>query len=210
MNKKSSQTSQSKSPRQSRNKKQLDLPNHEIVVLAAYLAGGWYRYADTEDIAVKANELAPGRFTWRKYKDQINIDTVRKRLWDATKHKKGAYLIGTEKGGWLVTEIGCQFAEANVTKLEWLDLSKTRLSRNEEMWLGRERIRMMSEAAYRKFAAGEAREITASEAERFFRVDDYVIGDARKGKIERAKNTFANEPDLSTAIQAISKLVRDR
>jgi hypothetical protein len=54
--------------------------NHELVVLATYLAGGAKAVSDTEDIAVKANELAPGRFTWRKYADQINIDTVRKRL----------------------------------------------------------------------------------------------------------------------------------
>jgi hypothetical protein len=129
MNKKSNQPINSKRTKQSKSKKKLDLANHEIVVLAAYLSGAWYRCADTEDIAVKANEIAPGRFSWRKYKDQINIDTVRKRLWDATKHEKGAYLIGTEKGGWLVTEIGCQFAEANATKLDWLDLSKTRLER---------------------------------------------------------------------------------
>jgi hypothetical protein len=191
-------------------KSQLDLPNHEIVVLAAYLAGAWYKYVDTEDIAVKANEIAPGRFTWRKYKNQINIDTVRKRLWDAAKEKKGAYLIGSERGGWLVTELGCQFAEANLTKLDWLDLSRTRLSRNEETWLGRERIRMRAETAYRKFHAGGVKEITAAEAERFFRVDDYVVGDARKGKIERAKSAFANEPDLKDAIRAIAKLVREK
>jgi hypothetical protein len=65
------------------------LPNHELVVLAAYLAGAQSTPADTEDIAIKANVLAPGRFSWRKYKDQINIDTVRKRLWDATKAEKG-------------------------------------------------------------------------------------------------------------------------
>ena len=93
------------------------LANHEIVVLAAYLIGGQYKYVDTEDIAVKANELAPGRFSWRKYKDQINIDTVRKRLWDATKAEKGAYLIGTERGGWLVSEGGCRFAEARLKRM---------------------------------------------------------------------------------------------
>jgi hypothetical protein len=191
-------------------KRQLNLANHEIVVLAAYLAGAWYKYVDTEDIAVRANELAPGRFTWRKYKQQINIDTVRKRLWDATKEKQGPYLIGSERGGWLVTELGCQFAEANLTKLDWLDLSRTRLSRNEETWLGRERIRMLAETAYRKFHTGDLEEITAVEAERFFRVDDYVVGDARKGKIERAKSAFANEPELRDAIQAIATLVREK
>ena len=56
------------------------LANHELVVLAAYLAGAQSNSVDTEDIAIKANDLAPGRFSWRKYKDQINIDTVRKRL----------------------------------------------------------------------------------------------------------------------------------
>ena len=41
-------------------------PNDEMVVFATYLAGGRNAYADTEDIAVKANEISPGRFTWRK------------------------------------------------------------------------------------------------------------------------------------------------
>jgi hypothetical protein len=40
--------------------------NHEVVVVAAYLAGSKTAYTDTEEIAVKANEIAPGRFTWRK------------------------------------------------------------------------------------------------------------------------------------------------
>ncbi|MFZ0829061.1 MAG: hypothetical protein WAO02_16730 [Verrucomicrobiia bacterium] len=46
------------------------LSNHEIVTLAVYLLGGDSKRIDTEDIAVKANELAPGRFNWRKYRDQ--------------------------------------------------------------------------------------------------------------------------------------------
>lgn len=198
-----------KKPKQSKRQKNPDFANHEIVVLAAYLSGADHRYVDTEDIAVKANEIAPGRFNWRKYKNQINIDTVRKRLWDASKPEKGGFLIGSEKNGWFVTELGRQFAEANLKKLESLDLSKSRLSRNEQVWFGRERIRMMGEEAFRKFSSGAADEITAVEAERFFRVDDYVVGDARKAKIERAKNAFAKEPDLSAAIRTIAELVRD-
>jgi hypothetical protein len=77
------------------------LANHELVVVAAFLAGAQNASADTEDIAVKANELAPGRFAWRKYKDQINIEAVRKRLWDAAKAEKGGLLIGSEKTGFL-------------------------------------------------------------------------------------------------------------
>src|SRR5436190_9077717 len=91
-----------------------ELANHELVVLAAYLAGAQSQSADTEDIAVKANELAPGRFTWRKYKDQINIDTVRKRLWDATKEERGGLLIGSEKTGWRLTKSGYDFAKKRI------------------------------------------------------------------------------------------------
>jgi len=42
------------------------LSNHEIVTLAVFLLNGHSHSVDTEDVAVKANELAPGRFTmWR-------------------------------------------------------------------------------------------------------------------------------------------------
>ena len=47
--------------------------NFQIVTVAVYLLGGEARYIDTEDVAMKANELAPGRFSWIKYRDQINI-----------------------------------------------------------------------------------------------------------------------------------------
>lgn len=71
------------------------LSSHEIVTLAVFLFGGDSRCIDTEDIAVKANEIAPGRFTWRKYRDQINIEQVRAFLSDAKKAKNGAYLSGS-------------------------------------------------------------------------------------------------------------------
>lgn len=46
------------------------LSNNEIVTLAVFLLGGDSHCVDTEDVAVKVNEIAPGRFTWRKYPDQ--------------------------------------------------------------------------------------------------------------------------------------------
>src|ERR1700675_4146129 len=90
------------------------LSNHQIVVIAAYLVGSDSKRVDTEDIAVKANEIAPGRFTWRKYPQQINIETVRKRLWDACKPDKGGYILGSEKEGWVLTEAGVKFARKSV------------------------------------------------------------------------------------------------
>jgi hypothetical protein len=108
------------------------LSNHEIVTLAVYLLGGDTKYVDTEDIAVRANKIAPGRFTWRKYSDQINIENVRAFLSDAKKDKNGAFLRGAGKDGWLLTESGAAFAKAKVGSLENVDLSRERLSTKEQ------------------------------------------------------------------------------
>ena len=69
------------------------LSNHEIVTLAVFLLGGDSKRIDMEDVAVKTNELAPGRFTWRKYRDQINIKNISTFLYDARKPKNGGYRI---------------------------------------------------------------------------------------------------------------------
>ncbi len=178
--------------------------NHEIVTLVVYLLGGDAQYVDTEDIAVKANELAPGRFTWRKYRDQINIDTVRKRLWDAATPEKGAYLAGSEKGGWMLTAAGLKFATNNISSVKSADLSKERLGLKEKQWLRSERVRMLSSEAYAKVQSGQADAVTFQEAEEFFRIDAYVTGPAREQKIMRALTTFGDDPDLGEAVKTLA------
>jgi hypothetical protein len=193
----------------SKRKPKQELANHEVVVLAAYLAGAQKVSTDTEDIAIKANEIAPGRFGWRKYKDQINIDTVRKRLWDATKEDKGAYLIGSERSGWRLTKAGFDFARRRIKGVASAGLGKQRTSKNEGAAQNRELKRMMNEDAFTKFTRGHQQEITRSEAERFFRLDDYVIGKARAAKIERFKIMASRSSVLSRAIEFLSGLVRE-
>ena len=183
--------------------------NHELVVLATYLAGGAKIASDTEDIAIKANELAPGRFTWRKYSDQITIDTVRKRLWDATKPEKGSYLIGSERTGWRLTKAGFDFARRRIKKLPTSELSKPRKSKEERASQTREIRRLLQEDAFLKFLRGQHHEITKSDAERFFRIDDYVTGKSRAAKIERFRIIASGNLELSDAINFLSGLVRE-
>lgn len=187
---------------------ELDLANHELVVIAAFLAGAQTEPADTEDIAVKANTLAPGRFCWRKYKDQINIETVRKRLWDATKAEKGGYLIGSEKAGWRLTKAGFDFARHQMSEHPLPRSRKTRSSQIERAAKNREVRRMMNETAFLKHRDGDFPSITKSDAERFFRLDDYVTGKARAAKIERFRIMAANDEPLTRAIDFLASLVR--
>jgi len=185
------------------------LANHEIVVLAAYLAGADSSFADTEDIANKANELVPGRFTWRKYKEQINIDAVRKRLWDATKPEKGAYLIGSERTGWRLTKEGFDFACHHLEAGDMEQLSRAPASQAERVAQTRELKRMMNEDAFQKIRLGQTDSIKGSEAERFFRIDDYVTGKARTAKIERFRIIATESRELSEAIEILSRLVKE-
>ena len=186
------------------------LANHELVVLAAYLTGGKASYADTEDIAVKANEIAPGRFAWRKYKDQIDIGAVRKRLWDATKLEKGGYLIGTERNGWVLTQAGLKFCKKHLRAMKTGHVGAIKRSQREQTWIHRERIRMLAEPAFQKFSSGQLARISPVEAERFFRIDDYVVGAARKNRIERSIAAFNTDPILADAIRRVAGLVRTK
>lgn len=183
------------------------LANHEIVTLAVYLLGGDAQRIDTEDIAVKVNELAPGRFTWRKYPEQINIDTVRKRLWDAAKKEKGGFLLGTEKEGWVLTREGLEFSRRNEGLLANSNLARKALNSKERNWMRRERERMLSSDACLKFGDGKADAITVQEAEAFFRLDTYVTGRAREEKIMRAKNAFGDDEELGPVIKVLEPKV---
>ncbi|TYP81579.1 hypothetical protein BD830_105246 [Maritimibacter alkaliphilus HTCC2654] len=186
------------------------LTNSQVAVLAAYLAGASRAHADTEDIAVKAAELAPGRFSWRKYPEQINIETIRKRLWDASSEKMGRLLTGSERDGWLLTEAGLQFCREHSDQLENPEEGSIRLSQKEQAWATRERGRMQAETAFRKWKDGLIDEIQPVEAERFFRIDDYIVGELRRSRVKRARDIFAADQTMSEAINEIAKKVRDR
>ncbi|HAB18651.1 MAG TPA: hypothetical protein DCE44_19690 [Verrucomicrobiales bacterium] len=79
-------------------RKAIAVANHEIVTLAVYLLGGDTHRVDTEDVAVKANDLAHGRFTWRKYRDQINIDANRRPFQTRFRHEAASRISQPYRG----------------------------------------------------------------------------------------------------------------
>jgi hypothetical protein len=182
---------------------QRPLTNTEVVTLAVFLVSGDGRPADTEDVAVKAHAIAPGRFAWRKYPDQINIEHVRAYLSDAKKAKKGAYLTGTGREGWRLTEAGCAFAQAHVGRAGGAGPSRKHLPPAEE----RERRRLLASDAFRAFQGGGAAAVAPRQAEAFFRIDDYVVGDSRRRKVGRLVALFDSDPLLGPAVRELSDKV---
>jgi hypothetical protein len=183
------------------------LSNHEIVTIAVYLLGGDTQRIETEDVAVRSNVLAPGRFTWRKYPDQINIENVRTFLSDAKKPKNGSYLLGAGKDGWILTEAGLAFAIKRVKDLGAVDLSRKAMSLKERNFARRERERLLSSDAFAKFVSNRAAEITLREAESFFRVDAYVTGKDREEKFLKTKNRFGDDAEIGSLIKLLESKI---
>jgi len=190
-----------------KNKKET-LSNTEIAVLALFLAGGDKNYVDTEDVAMEANKIAPGRFAWRKYPEQINLRLIEIRLCEGKSPKKGGYIIGSMKQGWILSEKGLEFVMDHIKRVEKEDFSRTPMSKKEKAYYHGEIERMLTSTAYNKIRTGKPDTITAPEADAFFRLDEYTTGLARKEKMTRIINTFGNHTDLGHAIKILSKKVR--
>lgn len=186
----------------------VQLANHQIVTLAVYLLGGRSQPVDTEEIAVKANELAPGRFIWRRFKDQINLELIRVYLSDAKKPVKGALLTGSGSAGWLLTPNGLSMAQKAVEQVRTPDTSDRALGVRERRWVRLEHARLIAEPAIERLASNGIESISSSEAEAVFRVDEYVRGEARKRKINRLLTTFGDDPEIGEALKTLATKVR--
>jgi len=169
----------------------------EMVTLAVYLLGGAQKAIDTEDIAVKAHQISPGRFSWKKYPNQINLELIRVYLSDAK--TKGDYVIGAGRTGWRLTQKGLAWAEKASTEIGKIDTSRSRAqmrsgSIDEQRW-HRERSRLISSAAWNLWSSGG--EIGPAEAKEVFRIDSYAKGDLRESKITRLQSLFTEDKEIA-------------
>ncbi len=189
-----------------------DITQTQLVALALYVLGGSGTAVDTEDIAVRAQELAPGRFSWRKYPEQINLELVRVALNDARKPEAGALVSGTGRGGWSLTVAGRRWAEENLHRVQGADLSRRRQDRkagsiDERRWQ-RERLRLITTVAWRRWTDDhDAAAVTADAAADVYRVDRYVVGRAREMKINRLREMFADDPELAPFLDAAATVL---
>jgi len=146
----------------------------ELVTLALALLGGADQPFDTEDIAVKAHELAASAFAWRRYPDRINLELVRVALVDASRAKSGSLVQGRGRGGWLLTNQGVAWFSVHGESLLAAfgnpgSGTEAKVKRPETQHRERERIRLTRSDAWIKWTAGVSP--SASEASSVFRID---------------------------------------
>ena len=186
------------------------LKNHELLTLVVYLVGGDTHEVDTEDVAVKANELAPGRFTWRKYKDQINLEIVRAFLSDAKKKKYGVLLSGTGTTGWLLTETGLEFAKKVADRVDNPAAAVKRLNSSEKRRRKTEQARVAASEAFRKYAAGDQDQVTKREVETGFRLNEYIVENSRQKKVQRIVNALRDDDEVGNAVRFFAEIALRR
>ena len=188
----------------------------ELVAIALYVLGGPEALVDTEDVAVQVHKLAPDRFSWRKYPEQINLELVRVALSDAKKPEQGALVAGTGKTGWSLTVAGRRWAESHADRLIGSDLSRPRGVRqsgsiDERRWQ-RERVRVLSSDAWTEWkSAPSGGPISPKAAADLFRIDRYVTGRSREIKVNRLVELFRDDEDVMPLLDAASKtLLQER
>lgn len=173
--------------------------NEAVVLAAALELRADQASVDVEDIAVAADARAPGRFRWRKYTQHINIQTVGKVLRDA---KQRGLVRGTSARGWMLTDAGIEAARQ--IDAETAAAQRAPVSRHERAWAAKERARLIEEPAYAKAASGQPDLVTDREAMRFFRVDDYVVGDQRQDRVDRLRRLFQHDEKLGHIVGMIA------
>lgn len=181
----------------------------EMSLLAVYVLGGDSKSLDTEDIAIKCHELAPGLFSWRKYPEQINLELVRVALSDAKKSQNGELLRGSGREGWRLSAKGLEWANTQGKKLlkgKFQPSTKARTAGSiDAVRKTREKDRVISSPAWKSWNGGGS--ISESDAQALFRIDEYSTPKMLEIKIVRMQALFDEEERISNFLKEASKLI---
>ena len=187
-----------------------EFSQYEVVTLAVYLLGGAQHPVDTEDVALLAHELTPGRFSWRKYPEYINLERVRVSLSDAKK-TEGGLLSGSGRNGWSLTQKGLAWSQEAARQRAGLatvrQREKAKKAFFDEDRRRRERARIFSTSAWERWIAGE-KDVQWKEAAQVFRIDSYVTGNLLELKIMRLVSLFEEDEELCPFLAHIAATIQ--
>ena len=169
----------------------------QFVTIAVALLDGDIVYVDHEEIALKVNDIAPGRFNWRKYPERIDLETVSFALWDARKTQKGGLVVGNNTKGWMLSPAGLKWIKTVDLEAVYDELSmkhrKASIFANQEA----ERIRLSNTKAYNLFVEGKSKAITVQDFYEFARVNEYFQTKARQRRYAIIENAVSDDDTLS-------------
>jgi len=166
--------------------------NSEVVTIALYLLNGASIFCEIEDVAIQAFEIAPERFSWRKYKDRIDLRAIQ----DALKGAKNDYYLvtGSIKKGYILTKKGVDFCE----RIQDSNLSKHIQFRKNSMEekFASEKLKMKTSIAYTKYYEKKYNNISLIDFYKFCKINEYFDADSREKKYNQIENIIYDDKDL--------------
>jgi len=186
------------------------LRQYHVVTAALHQLGGGARAIDTEDVAVRAYELAPQLFCWQKYPQHINLELVRVALSDAKKPKNGGLTSGSGRNGWRLTQRGLAWVQQSSLAEPTLASSKSRGKRTagsvDVVRRNREKSRLQASPAWRAWTEGEA--ISQRDAKALFRIDQYTTDEMVEMKIVRLLGMPWNDSQVDRFLSQAADVLR--
>ena len=172
------------------------LSNLQIVTLAVSELGGATKAVDIEDVAIRAYEISPEKFSWRKYPERIDLRVVQYALKDASSSRNGEPLLrGSVKHGYMLTPIGLEWIEDNQhVNLDHLQSSSRKQSTADKLSI--EQARLLTSIAFVKFESNKFEEIKFSDFQEFARVNDYFPEHVRQKRYVVIENAVRGNPKL--------------
>ena len=179
------------------------IKNIELVTIALYEIGGATKSKETEDIAVKADEIDTERFKWKnkKYKSFIDKSLILESLKAAKNRAIGSFLSGNDDKGWILTSTGLKFSKNSKNLFSGLIIRKKRLTKIEKNYLLREEYRIVNSDAYNKYINNQKKEITTNDLKKLFKIDDYTT---LKDLEKRIVKLLDNFPEKHKVYQIIN------
>lgn len=148
-------------------------------LLALYDLRGINRAVDTEDIALRAAQVAPKAFRWKRYPEQVNLEAVRLAL---KNNKKEALVTGGIRDGWQLTPEGVRRCEA---------LRGTAAASRPDS----QRIRRST--AFRTWRKGGEVDMTRAQVMDLLRVNEYFPDAKRRQRVVAFLNATSGDGELS-------------
>ena len=181
------------------------ITNDQVALAALLVLGGEKAPVDTENVAIEADKLAPGRFRWRKFKEHIDLGLVRNGLQDARKKR---LVDGGARRGWVLTPKGMQEA-ATLLPVLADPATRERVTTKQKQWETRERTRLLAEPAFHVAVQDGAAAITNREALRLFRLDEYTSRERRAERLRRFALSFTGDPELGRVVGELIRRLQD-
>ncbi len=173
------------------------LSNIHLVTIALGNLDGHEQPVDSEDVAVHVNDLAPGKFSWRKYPEYIDLQVVNQSLQDARRERNGSLVTGSSSKGWMLSATGMEwfknfgFESTNDVKGA-VQYRRGSIMRSQDL----ERRRLKDTQAYVLFCEAKQTQITRNEFFEFAKINEYFPLKARARRYAFIESAVAGHDEL--------------